>query len=322
MRKFTNRWKSAVVLTAACVMLVGCGNTDTTTIAKVGDVKITSNQVEKEMGYIKEYVKMQFGEEFESNPEAKKLLEEQKKEVVNYLVETEVLYAESKKQGLEAKPEEVDKELENMKAQVGGEEQFNKALKEREYTLEQFKAEYAKNLSISNLTQKVTKDIKVTDEEIQTYYNENKDNYTQKPGADMAHILVDTEEKAKEIKAKYDSGTPFEDLAKEFGTDGTKEQGGALGFVEYETTSFDKDFLAGAKQLKEGEVSNPVKTQFGWHLIKVMNIQRDAVITPLEDIKDTVKASLENEKKFEAFNNYVEKIKKDYKIEVYEDKLK
>ena len=137
----------------------------------------------------------------------------------------------------------------------------------------------------------------------------------------MAHILVPTEKEAKEIKAKYDAGTSFEELAAEYGTDGTKDQGGALGFIEYDSPSYDADFLAGAKTLKEGQVSDPIKTQFGWHLIKVTNVQTEKVTKSFDEVKDQVMATVKEEKSYEQFNKDLDKWKSEMKIETYEDRL-
>ncbi|WP_242861531.1 peptidyl-prolyl cis-trans isomerase [Cellulosilyticum ruminicola] len=167
----------------------------------------------------------------------------------------------------------------------------------------------------------VTKDVDVTEEEVKTYYEENSDNYRTNAGAEMAHILVKTEEEAKKIKAEYEAGTSFEDLAAKYGTDGTKDRGGALGFIEYDSPQYDADFLAGAKNLAEGQVSDPVKTQFGYHLIKVTNVQKEAVTKSYDEVKDEVKETVKEQKSYDIFNKKLDAWKSDMKIETYEDRL-
>ncbi len=137
----------------------------------------------------------------------------------------------------------------------------------------------------------------------------------------MAHILVKTEEEAKKIKAEYEAGTSFEDLAAKYGTDGTKDRGGALGFIEYDSPQYDADFLAGAKNLAEGQVSDPVKTQFGYHLIKVTNVQKEAVTKSYDEVKDEVKETVKEQKSYDIFNKKLDAWKSDMKIETYEDRL-
>ena len=103
----------------------------------------------------------------------------------------------------------------------------------------------------------MVKDVTVTDDEVQTYYDENKDTkYTVGAGATVAHILVADEETAKSLKAKLDAGADFATLAKENSTDpGSKDNGGSLGFVPYNSTQLVAEFIDGFKNLKEGEVS-------------------------------------------------------------------
>lgn len=171
------------------------------------------------------------------------------------------------------------------------------------------------------------KDVTVSDEDIQKYYDENKaQQYDKKPGATISHILVGKEDadkqKAEQAKEELKKGAKFEELAAKYGTDGTKTTGGSLGYIEYDTTKYDADFMAAAKKLKEGEVSDVIKTQFGYHLIKVTGVHDKDYTIPLSDVKDKIKESLGNGKKQEVYTKTLEEWKKDLKVEIYEDKLK
>lgn len=137
----------------------------------------------------------------------------------------------------------------------------------------------------------------------------------------MYHILVADEATAKKIKSELDGGAKFSDLAKKYGTDGTKDNGGSLGYVEYEADNMDKDFLAGAKKLKEGEISNPVKTQFGYHIIMVKNVQADGYVEPFDSVKEGIKSNLSQQKNNDAITKANEDWRKDIKIEKKEDNL-
>ncbi len=123
----------------------------------------------------------------------------------------------------------------------------------------------------------------VKDEKIAKYYDEHKDELDK---LYASHILVETEEEALDIKAKIDSGEDFATLASEFSTDEmTKIVGGDLGEISVQYSGFDPDFLDALQKLEIGEVSEPVKTQFGYHIIKLTDIKQ-GVDALKEDIAD------------------------------------
>lgn len=168
----------------------------------------------------------------------------------------------------------------------------------------------------------VTKNITVSDEEINTYYTTNIASYTTNPGAKFYHIVVDTEEKAKEVKDKLNSGSKFEDLAKEYGKDSSASNGGYLGYIQYDNTYMDEAFMKVAKDLHEGQISNPVKTSDGWEIIKAQDVVKEAKVTPLDEVKDGIKTTLLSNKRSDEFNKKIEEWKKEKGFKLYEDKLK
>lgn len=107
-----------------------------------------------------------------------------------------------------------------------------------------------------------------------------------------SHILVDSEEKAIEIRSLFDSGADFAELAQEHGTDGTATRGGDLGwFVKSDMVP---DFAEAAFALETGTVSQPVETPFGWHLIQ-LNDRRERAAPPLEEVRDDIVQELAGE---------------------------
>ena len=180
--------------------------------------------------------------------------------------------------------------------------------------------EFSKNKSKANLKSEEVDD-------------ENKDSqYTVGAGANAAHILIAEKgsdgnidfdaslAKANEVKAKLDAGADFAQLASEYGTDGTKDMGGDLGFVAYNQANYDQDFLAGFKQLSEGQISDPIKSQFGYHIIKATGI-KDEVVTPFDDVKEQIKSQLLQQQQSKAFNDKISEWKDAAKVKTYEDKL-
>lgn len=278
-------------------------------IAKVGDATVTLGDLNAELAYVEQILAMQYGENFKEDETAKQIYDQQKEMIVNYLVETQILMQHAVETGIKVDDARVDEEVAKVEANFGSKEAFDEALTQQGMTLEEFKENMREQLLISETVASITKDITVTDEDVKKYYDEHVAEYTTSPGAKMAHILVPTEEEAAKIKKEYEGGKTFEELAKQYGTDGTKDLGGDLGFISYDSTNYDQDFLAGAKALKEGEVSDPVKTQFGYHLIKVTDVQSEAKVTPFEEIKDQVKASALEEKQYEEFSVVLKDLK-------------
>lgn len=150
----------------------------------------------------------------------------------------------------------------------------------------------------------------VTDKLIDDEYNKLAKELKGQKEVKVAHILVDTEEKAKEIKKKLNKGSKFEDLVKEFSKDeGSKANGGELGYVmkgqlvpEFENKAF---------SMKQDEISDPVKTQFGWHIIKALD-SRDVKIPPKEQALNGIKGKLSRD----TIEKYITELSAKAKIEL------
>ena len=146
----------------------------------------------------------------------------------------------------------------------------------------------------------VLKDITVTDEEMQAFYKENPQHFEKGETVHAKHILVDSEEKAQDIMNKITAGDIyFEDAAKEFSSCPSNAQGGDLG--EFGKGQMVPEF----DQAEVGKVVGPVKTQFGYHLIKVED-KKDASVTPFDEVKEQIRANLLQQKQNQA---YIEKYK-------------
>ncbi len=334
-------FKKVIAVLAIATMsltMVACGNTKTATemasqdekgliVARVGEVPIYKTALDNQMavyGMSDDMMKTYYGEDFTSNEQTVNQYNDFKKNIVNSLIESEILVLKAKEtKGIEVTEDKINEELETTKASFTKEEDFTNALEQSGMTLDDLKENIAKNLYVTQLLDLYKQEkVKVTDDDVQKYYDENIINYTTKPGAQIYHILVDSEEKANEVLEKYNAGTSFSDLAAEYGTDGTKDKGGSLGYIEYDTTQYDEDFMAGAKELGEGEVSKPVKTQFGWHIIKADGIQKEEKVQPLEEVKETITTTLQNQKAEELLTADIEEWKKDYEITYYEENYK
>lgn len=130
---------------------------------------------------------------------------------------------------------------------------------------------------------------RITPEAIEALYAEKYVDAPVEQEVHAAHILVETEEKAAELKAQIDAGADFAELAKENGTDGTASRGGELGWFVH--SDMVPEFADAAFAMEPGTVSDPVKTAFGWHLIKLEE-RRDRQPPALDDVRATLTAEL------------------------------
>ena len=185
----------------------------------------------------------------------------------------------------EVSDEEVEQRMAEIKEQAGGsKDEFTLFLQKQGFNDEGELRDYIEqSLYFFKAT---TEGLEVTDKQIKDYYEQNKDLYTE---IRASHILVDNESKAKEALKELEKGSEFAEVAKKQSTDKVSaEQGGDLGYISGQTQELAPTFLASAMKLKKDEVSEPVKTVFGYHIIKVT----DRKETPSSEVKDQIKRAL------------------------------
>ena len=169
--------------------------------------------------------------------------------------------------------------------------------------LKRVKDEMLTNYAIKKAVEKV----KVTDDEIQKFYDENPDQFEAGMTFNASHILVETEEKAAEIAEQIKSGElTFEDAAMQFSSCPSKQNGGSLG--EFGHGQMVPEFEAACEALEEGELSAPVQTQFGWHLIKLAS---KGMGKPVEykDVAEQLKNALMEQKQQAAYESKINQLK-------------
>lgn len=170
-----------------------------------------------------------------------------------------------------------------------------------------------KDLLIQVGITEIMKDVQVTDEDIEKYYEENKQMFTKGEAVTAKHILISTEEEAKKIINEIEEGMSFEDAAKTYSSCPSSAQGGNLG--NFTKGKMVPEFEKAAFELEVGVISAPVKTQFGYHIIKVEEKQ-DASLKSLDEVKSTIATQLLQQKENTAFMNSVNELKKKYPVEM------
>ena len=176
------------------------------------------------------------------------------------------------------------------------------AVEEKMDETEEFKAmmEKARREILAQIAvNSVLKGVEVTEEEMLAFYNNNPDQFKEGETSHAKHILVDTEEKALEIMASIENGSIlFEDAAKEFSSCPSNAQGGDLG--EFGRGQMVPEFDQVAFEAEVGKVVGPVKTQFGYHLVKVEE-RKEATVIAFEEIKSHIQMTMLQQKQNEVY---------------------
>ena len=258
MRKIKNIGASATVAVMAFSM-AGCKMIEKTpeaiqktVLAKVGGDKITMADVNSELQADIDYLIETYGEDYENNIDdtLKAKLKSARQSVLEQLVDNKVLITKGTELGYIPSDEELATEIEterqNFVKAYGGEDKLKEALEHYGMSDEKFNSFLENLVKVQKVTEAITKDVTVTDEDIETYYNENIEDYTKKAGANAKHILFKTEEEAKAAKDKINSGeATFDDIYAEYEANATSRTfplSEDLGYVENEQENFDTDF--------------------------------------------------------------------------------
>jgi len=188
-----------------------------------------------------------------------------------------------------ATQEEIDAELATISAMYESQEAFETELTTYGYTMEQLREQIGTQLAIEKI---VSEDVKVTDEEVKQYFEDNKASYDTPEQIRASHILVSTKEEADSLLNQIEGGADFAKLASENTLDtGTKEQGGDLDF--FPRGAMEQGFDEKAFSLQKGELGI-AETSYGFHVIQVTDRQ-EAKTAVLEDEQDEIRKQLEDQ---------------------------
>lgn len=299
-----------LVLTTA---LTACGNSKPGVVATVNGVDIPVETFNKEYAAQRNSIVLTSGEDYlkqDLGKEGMTIDQGLREYVLNNLVQMELVKQDAEKKGVKVDSSKVDEQIKTIIDQSGSKEKFQEQLKAQGITEDFFKDFLTKQELVKEYQKHMTDELKISEEEAKKIYDEDKSKYFV---ADADHILVKTEKEAKEIKKQLDDGADFNELAKEKSTDPTaKDNGGKLG--EFSSGQMVKEFEEAIVKMKDGEISEPVKTQFGYHIIKLNSLKNKSF--------DMVKDEIIENKTAEKLTEYLNKIEKDAKVKKYLDPKK
>ncbi|MEG2353175.1 MAG: peptidylprolyl isomerase [Clostridium sp.] len=296
-----------------------------TVVAKVGKYKITKAEVDSRLGYVESVIKEKFGEDYEKNPEAKNILTQQRLQVADSMLFEKVILIKAKELKVIPEEKELNEEIEirlkEIKDEYESEEKYQETLIAQSVTEEQLRENIRMSIISEKLQNEIFKDMEISEVDLTNHYEMYKYKYTEEPsGAELAHILVETQEEAQEIKKQLDEGADFAELAETKSIDEkTKAKGGTLGFKTYEEINAN-NFMYSAIALDEGQHTEALQSQEGWHVTKVIE-KRDFPQKPFDEVKEEIKNQLLKEKKEALWKSSGEKWNSELKPVLYEEKL-
>ena len=195
----------------------------------------------------------------------------------------------------------------------------NMGLEEDNVVLEQIKKMTEQILVQVLIEREILDKVNINDQEVSEYYEQNKESFTEKEQVYLYNILLETEEEAQDILEQLKAGGDFSEIAKEKSTGPSAAQGGDLGYLTKGTIIPEIEEVVFALEVEE--LSEVVKSDYGFHILKITEKKPETVRT-LEEVKEEIIQTLLPAKQKEAFDNLLEELKGKAEIEINEEALK
>ncbi|MDH3638031.1 MAG: peptidylprolyl isomerase [Gammaproteobacteria bacterium] len=247
-------------------------------------------------------------------------------QVLDLLISQQLLWQEAKNKDLVAPDEEVDQALAQMKDRAKSEEEFKRRVEQSGVTVEAYREDLKRRLSVQRLVDEdITKDIAISDQEVDDFYNANTEQMKRPEEVHARHILIKVEsgadeaadkaatEKIEEILVEAKGGADFAELAKKHSQGPSGPQGGDLGF--FGRGRMVPAFEQAAFALQPGELSEAVRTQFGYHIIKSEE-RRGGDTVSKEDAAARIRAYLQRQKVQQGVQDLVQELRNKADIEI------
>jgi foldase protein PrsA len=235
---------------------------------------------------------------------------------VKGLVEQKEWELEGESMGVKVTDQEIETELDKLKQQYfqGDEQKYSAELAKQGLTDADVRNELRTRILTNKIYEAVTKKVTVSDADIKAYYDKNPTQYQQPASREVRHILVKTEALAQKLHDQIQGGADFAKLAKKYTQDqASKADGGKFTAFKGRTVAPFDEFVFSAKT---GDLSDPIKTEFGWHIIEVLSATKPATTTPLDQVKDSIKTTVLQTKQNAAMKAWIAALPAMYGVEV------
>lgn len=292
------------------VNMVGCGND---TIAKINDVKISKDEYSKIASflYATGYVQEDKNKGINNN-------------ILSFIIDNEVAYQDAQRENIKVEDKDVNEKYEDLKETLKSNSAYKAKLDEVGVNDDFLKSQVKKDLIVSKYKENFMKNIKINDNEIKTYYDNHKDEFT-KEEVRASQILISTlddnnnvvnqeqkeklKDKAEDILEKLKNNEDFAILAKEYSDDkNSGKDGGDLGYFSKEDKNI--DFTNPVFKLEKDQLSDIIETEYGYHIVKVTD--NKSVTKTLEESKEDIKNKILNQK----YTQHIDSLYKNGKITI------
>jgi foldase protein PrsA len=307
---------AAAALAVLTVVAAGCGDTDEVpqdAVAVVDGTPISKSTLDELLARTKKTYATQKRQFPKAGTQEYQSLQTQ---AVAFLVQRQEYAREADKLGVKITDAQIQKKVDDVKKQYfgGDQKKFEAGLKAQAYTIEALREDARAQLVSEGIYKDITGNVKISDAEAQQYYDQNIDRYKVAESRVVRHILVKTKDEADQIRSEIENGADFATLAKEKSQDpGSKDQGGKLTVSKGQTVApFDK----AAFSLDTNQLSEPVKTQYGYHLIQPLTDVKKGRVTPFTEVRTQIKSQLMQQKQGNVVSQWVSKVEKEYKGKV------
>jgi parvulin-like peptidyl-prolyl isomerase len=291
-------------------------------VAKVGDTEITESDLEE--AFARYIPRGGFHGSIDPSRE-----EEFRKKALNDLIDFELLYWEALKRKIEVSDDRIKEIVEININKSGSEKAFNEMLSKSGLTMDTFRKKIRRFLMVNTVITTIARESEYSEKELRKYYEDNKEKYKRPEALHLHQILLKVEpaapenewmkkkEQAEQILRRLREGEDFYDVAYQDSEDRYRFKGGDLGFIHREMLT-PKKLEDAAFSLKEGEMSDVIRTIHGFHILKAGERKAPETL-PFDEVKDKMKGEL-HKKRFEKMKNeMLENLKKEYPVEVYEN---
>lgn len=292
-------------------------------VATVNGVGIESEQFEAAF----ENVRRQNAMQGQSIPEEQ--VPQIRRDVLDGLISQELIYQEAIDEGLAPTEDEIEQQFTQIRGQYGSDEEWEEALAAGNTSEEELRSQVERQLVIEAAVAGITDDLEpISDEEVETFYDENPQFFESETQVSARHILIDTRElegeealadareRALAARERVLGGEDFADVAQDVSEGPSAGQGGELG--NFGRGQMVAAFEEAAFSLEVGEISDVVETQFGFHIIQVTDRQ-DAGVTPFSQVEPNIRNFLAQQQRSDAISEHVAGLREDANIAVQEE---
>lgn len=236
------------------------------------------------------------------------------KSVLDWLIESKLIYQEAKKEGVSVSDKEIEERMSQIRDSFGSQEQFLSILSLYGLTEESLKEQLIPRMLAEKI---IIKDKSISDKDLAEFFAKNKSSFDEKEQVKLRHILLKTLEEAQQVEEELKKGVDFAKLAQERSIDtATKDQGGDMGWVGRGT--LDSALERIVFSLEKGDRTPIIKTSFGYEIAEVLD-KKSARSVSFEEVKDKVRRAYIEDIVQKSYSDWVQGLKATANIEYYID---